>query len=306
MTGVANKGVIAHAPAKVNLCLRVVGKNDDGYHLLDSVVVFTDFGDEIEIEMLDGAGGQAADDDNIIHHGPFADALNGARDHNICYHALTAFRAAVADIGNCAPIGPVKISINKQIPVGAGLGGGSADAAAVLRCLNQINPVPLSAKKLAEIGLSIGADVPACLAAKSLRMSGIGDIIEPLQHAPHGHILLANPGHSLATIDVFKAMRFDSSDRIAEIKPLPPTAQLGDDAAILAGFGNDLEVPAATLVPQITGLLKRMAGLDGAKAAQMSGSGASCFALFDTPEACSTAKQRLNSENIWAIATKIS
>ena len=145
------------APAKVNLNLNITGKREDGYHLLDSIVVFTAFGDHLEVAP--------AEADIVTMGGRFANSLSAAGD-NICLHALSAYRAA----GGAA--GPLAIHIDKQIPVGAGLGGGSSDAAAILRHLNTMSGTPLSEDRLAAVALTIGADVPVCLAGTVQRMQG--------------------------------------------------------------------------------------------------------------------------------------
>ena len=153
------------APAKINLFLRICGKIDAGYHLLDSAIVFTRFGDHLTIEL--------ADDDQLAITGEFASELNSA-DDNLVMIALKGFRAAGGVI--CG----LSITLEKNIPVGAGLGGGSADAAALLRTVNTLSKTPLSTGALNHLAARLGADVPACLAGRCQRIAGIGETMTPV------------------------------------------------------------------------------------------------------------------------------
>lgn len=149
-----------HAPAKVNLFLHIIGRRADGYHTLDTGIVFTKFGDRIFID--------SATTDEVALTGPFANLLKNNTSRNICVDCLEAFRLAGGDFE------PIKITIHKNIPVGAGLGGGSTNAAALLRYLNQHSTKPLASKSLKKLALNLGADVPVCLAMTPSRVSGIG------------------------------------------------------------------------------------------------------------------------------------
>ena len=188
-----------HAAAKINLFLRITGKRTDGYHTLESGVVFTEFGDRITINR--------AAADKICLTGPFAGDLMKDSGDNICASCLAKFRQAGGVVE------PLKIVIEKNIPVGAGLGGGSSDAAALLRHLNQHATTPLSPDALHRLALHLGADVPVCLNMASAHMSGIGEIISPLAVKNAGSILLANPGRALATGDVFKSLTAAEMER---------------------------------------------------------------------------------------------
>ena len=217
--------------------------------------------------------------------------------------ALNAFRRAGGLIA------PLKITLDKRIPVGAGLGGGSADAGAMLRALNAHADTPVTSATLHAIAASLGADVPACLRARSLRMTGIGDQITPLTLSatkrPDANILLANPLIPLATKDVFATLH----SNIQEQGQDQNQGHAGDisqlDATSLAGLGNDLADTAIKLVPEIATLLTLLRQQRGCQIAAMSGSGASCFALFDKAEACQQAEAVLNRSGIWAEATHI-
>jgi 4-diphosphocytidyl-2-C-methyl-D-erythritol kinase len=299
--------IIEMASAKVNLFLRICGRRDDGYHLLDSAVIFTAFGDQISLTP--------ASTDSLTVTGAFATILSHDLDHdrdtpdgnvvqnlsssNICMQALNAFRHAGGVIA------PLNITLDKRIPVGAGLGGGSADAGALLRALNAHADTPVTTETLHAIAASLGADVPACLRAHSLRMTGIGDQISPLTLStakrPDTNILLANPMIPLATKDVFATLHSNIQEQ--DRGHAGDISQLG--ATALAGLGNDLAETAIKLVPEIATLLTLLRQQRGCQIAAMSGSGASCFALFDSAKTCQQAETVLGKSGIWAEATHI-
>ena len=268
------------APAKVNLSLNITGRRDDGYHLLDSIVVFTAFGDQIDLSLASG--------DSVRVSGPFAASLTAAGD-NICLRALSAFREAGGEAG------PLAIHIDKQIPVGAGLGGGSSDAAAMLRHLNGASAHPLSEERLAAVALSLGADVPVCLAGTAQRMQGIGEILTPLEPPPRGHLVLARPDAMLATGEVFR--------RWQQARRAGAASDTGSRPDRIIAAGNDLEAAATTLVPAIGTVLVSLRDCEGIIAAQMSGSGTACFGLFEDAGVAATAAQRLADSGLWAVAT---
>jgi len=283
------------APAKVNLNLQIQGRRDDGYHLLDSAVIFTAFGDQISLT--------AANSDSLSIIGDFAPALednisDSPIASNLCLRALAGFREAGGIIA------PLEITLDKRIPVGAGLGGGSADAAAMLRALNTHADKSITAEILHMLAASLGADVPACLHARTLRMRGIGDQITPLAMPDADHakaILLANPLIPLATKDVF-----DNFSNAAQSHNLDTPDDFGTHGFLaLARRGNDLTDTAIRLVPEIATLLTLLQQQSGCQIAAMSGSGASCFALFETNAACQHAEAVLQTAGIWAKATHI-
>jgi 4-diphosphocytidyl-2-C-methyl-D-erythritol kinase len=289
------------APAKINLYLRICGRRDDGYHLLDSAVIFTAFGDQISLTpaTTDSLTITGAFADALINQTPANPAVPEANHQNLCMQALAAFR----DAGGV--ISPLAITLDKRIPVGAGLGGGSADAAAILRALNANADHPVTSETLDALAASLGADVPACLRAHSLRMTGIGDQITPLALAGTASsvtdtpisILLANPMIPLATADVFRSLNAAGSGHAGPINAL--------DIPALAGLGNDLTETACQLVPEIATLLALLQQQYGCPIAAMSGSGASWFALFDHEAACNAARDTLRQSGLWAEATHI-
>lgn len=299
--------IIEMAPAKVNLYLRICGRRDDGYHLLDSAVIFTAFGDQISLtpastDSLTVTGAFATILSHDLNHDcdtPDGNAVQNLSSSNICMQALNAFRHAGGLIA------PLNITLDKRIPVGAGLGGGSADAGAMLRALNAHADTPVTTETLHAIAASLGADVPACLRAHSIRMTGIGDQITPLTLSatkrPDANILLANPLIPLATKDVFATLHSNIQEQ--DRGHAGDISQLG--ATALVGLGNDLAETAIKLVPEIATLLTLLRQQRGCQIAAMSGSGASCFALFDSAKTCQQAETVLGKSGIWAEATHI-
>jgi 4-diphosphocytidyl-2-C-methyl-D-erythritol kinase len=268
------------APAKINLFLRICGKTDDGYHLLDSAVVFTHFGDHLTIEP--------AHDDQLAIIGEFASGLESA-DDNLVMTALRGFRAAGGVIGG------LSITIEKNIPVGAGLGGGSADAAALLRAVNALSSMPLGKDALYHLAASLGADVPVCLAGGCQRIAGIGETMTPIDLDFAGAILLVNPRIPLSTKEVFTRFTGPTSGFAGSVSNL--------DAAGMVRLGNDLTATAVELAPAINSCLDRLARSKGAIATAMSGSGASCFALFDHIDNAEIAAATFENAGYWARAS---
>ncbi len=268
------------APAKINLFLRICGKTDDGYHLLDSAVVFTHFGDHLTIEP--------AHDDQLAIIGEFASGLANA-DDNLVMTALNGFRAAGGVIGG------LSITLEKNIPVGAGLGGGSADAAAFLRAVNALSSMPLGKDALYHLAASLGADVPVCLAGGCQRIAGIGETMTPIDLDFAGAILLVNPRIPLSTKEVFTRFTGPTSGFAGSVSNL--------DAAGMVRLGNDLTATAVELAPAINSCLDRLARSKGAIATAMSGSGASCFALFDHIDNAEIAAATLENAGYWARAS---
>ena len=238
------------APAKINLTLHVTGQRADGYHLLDSFVTFADVGDLVTVAP--------APEMSLRVTGPMAAGVpEDAR--NLCWQAAQAFGE------------PVAITLDKHLPAAAGIGGGSSDAAAVLRGMEQLFERP-SGVRLSDLG----ADVPVCMLGRAARMQGIGEIVTPLKIAPLQAVLV-NPGVEVSTPAVFKALaRRDN----APMMPLPASGRADDVLGWLADQRNDLEPPAAGLRPEISQVLRELSSLDGVRLARMSGSGATCFALF--------------------------
>jgi 4-diphosphocytidyl-2-C-methyl-D-erythritol kinase len=267
------------APAKINLYLHVVGRRDDGYHLLDSLVVFADIADEVSARPAPSL--------TLDVEGPFAGSLAGDAGENL---VLRAARLLAGRIG----VEPrASLRLVKRLPVASGIGGGSSDAAAALRVLAELWGATLGDADLAELASGLGADVPVCVAARPAWLGGIGERLEPAPPLPETGILLVNPLRPLATPAVFKA-RTGPFSAPARAATLPGDA--GGLAAFLATRGNDLAAAAIGLMPEIALVLDRLAALPGALLARMSGSGATCFALFASAEAAAAAARRLAAE----------
>jgi 4-diphosphocytidyl-2-C-methyl-D-erythritol kinase len=251
------------APAKINLYLHIVGKRADGYHLLDSLVVFADIGDVLTATPAEHL--------SLTIGGPEAAALATLGDDNLVLRAarLLAENAGVR-AGAC-------LHLDKHLPAASGIGGGSSDAAAALRLLNRLWQCRLDESALMALGVKLGADVPACIAARPVWVGGVGEEIEAAEGLPPACIALVNPRRQLATVDVFQARggAFSSAGRF-QPGLRDPTAL----AEALGGCRNDLTPPAQALMPEIAAALERLAALPGALMARMSGSGATCFALF--------------------------
>ena len=273
------------APAKVNLCLRVFGKTDSGLHNLDSIVVFCQFSDKIRLRL--------AEQDSVTISGPFAPMLAATKSaDNLVSTARDTFRN---NGGSCEPIA---IHLEKHIPVGAGLGGGSADAAAVLRGLNKLATTPLPHETLFALAADLGSDVPVCLAATPHRITGTGDAIHQLDNIQAGALLLVNPLVPLSTAAVFKQLAPPYNQALPEITE--------NDAVHLSGYGNDLQAVATRLVPEITDILQRFRRMPSCHAAQMSGSGASCFGIFDDLADAAAACTEFQQTGYWTKPTRLS
>jgi 4-diphosphocytidyl-2-C-methyl-D-erythritol kinase len=255
------------APAKINLDLYVTGRRADGYHELDSLTAFTAFGDRLALREHDRL--------ELELRGPFAGPLAAEPDNLV----LRAARGLAAFAGRKAA---VRITLDKRIPVAAGLGGGSADAAAALRGLNRLWRLSMAPADLAGIAAELGADVPVCLAGRTARMRGKGEQIELWDGLPPLAVLLVNPNLPLATAAVFGALEAIPS---AGERSWPPPCEADAFLAWLGTGANHLEAPAVRLLPQIQDVLALLAAQDGCALARMSGSGATCFGLFATPAA---------------------
>ena len=251
------------APAKLNLALHVTGRRPDGYHLLDSLVAFTRFGDRLTIAT--------ADEDSFVVSGPFATGLE-ADDTNLVIRARDALRQTY---GNQSP---VSIALEKNLPVASGVGGGSSDAAAALKGLADIWKLDASDADLARIGLPLGADLPMCLAAKPLLARGIGDEITSVPGMASLGIVLVNPGVAVSTANVFAALANRDNE---PLPPLPTTLDFHGLCNWLETTRNDLEAPAQRVQPAINGALSALRK-GGAHFVRMSGSGATCFGLFES------------------------
>ncbi len=255
------------APAKVNLALHVTGRRADGYHLLDSLVVFAGVGDRVAVTR--------APELRLTIDGPMAGALTVGPDNLVLRAARFLGEERVA------------ITLTKRLPVASGIGGGSADAAATIRAICR-----LRGRAVPEAALTapLGADVPACLIGHPLRMQGIGERVEPLSGLPPAHLVLANPGVSLATPAVFRALRRSDG---APLPPLPWFTDVAGLARYLAACRNDLEDAACALEPVIGEVIAALGDQPGCLLARMSGSGATCFGLFADRAAATAAAAAL-------------
>jgi 4-diphosphocytidyl-2-C-methyl-D-erythritol kinase len=263
------------AAAKVNLDLWVVGRRADGYHELDSLVVFAPPCDRLRFE----AGGELT----LAVAGPFAAALAGEPDNLV----LRAARRLAERVGRAAK---ARITLDKRIPIAAGLGGGSADAAATLRGLNRLWRLGLTAAELVPLATGLGADVPVCLASRPARMQGIGDRLEPIAGLPELTMLLVNPRQPVATATVFAGLAgpFGPPPELG-----PPPGERGLLLDWLHARANHLEAPARRLLPAIGAVLDALGSQPGCALARMSGSGATCFGLFEEHDALAPAAAAL-------------
>ena len=266
--------VSAFAPAKINLYLHIVGRRADGYHLLGSLIAFADIGDWVTAAPAPSL--------SLALGGPEAGAIAALGENNLVLRAarLLAGEAAAKAQGaapfEAAAFGAA-LTLDKRLPAASGIGGGSSDAAATLRALDRLWHRPLDPAALAALALTLGADTPACLAARPVWVGGIGERIEDAAGLPPAGIVLANPRRTLPTADVFAARR-GAFGLAGRFDPMPLDA--AGLAAVLRDRRNDLTDAALTVLPDIAPVLERLARLPGALLARMSGSGATCFALF--------------------------
>ncbi|MCH2250920.1 MAG: 4-(cytidine 5'-diphospho)-2-C-methyl-D-erythritol kinase [Cognatishimia sp.] len=265
--------VTAFAPAKINLTLHVSGRRADGYHLLDSLVAFADIGDEITAAP--------STETSLTVSGPMSEGVPTDASN------LVMKAARLLDPNKSA-----SLHLTKTLPPASGIGGGSSDAAATLRALSKLWDVPLPAPQET---VSLGADLPVCLRPLAQRMSGIGEELTLLPSLPPCDILLVNPGVHVATPSIFKALT--SRDNPPMPQELPAWNSVQELAEWLKAQRNDLEQPAITLAPVIAKVLEALAGTE-ALFSRMSGSGATCFALFpEASPAIEKAAQEINANN---------
>lgn len=272
--------------AKINLLLRVTGRRKDGYHLLDSLVGFCEFGDRLEISSNEAR-------DEIITEGTFGREIG---DNNIIRKTLEKFRETTQWEQ------PVRIRLEKEIPIGAGLGGGSSDAATTLKLLTQIpNSPSLTGKELFKIALDLGADVPICLQRKTARMQGIGERLNILQPFPKLPIVLVNPNRKLETKNVFGAFKGNYSKPIDSCLVEKSWSQEKLENLLASKQQNDLHEAAVSLVPEISEVLALLRKLPGIIGVGMSGSGATCFAIFKQGKTAkiNEALRRLDETTWW-------
>ncbi|HWW48018.1 MAG TPA: 4-(cytidine 5'-diphospho)-2-C-methyl-D-erythritol kinase [Xanthobacteraceae bacterium] len=265
------------ARAKVNLTLRVAGRRADGYHDLESVVAFADCADSLSLVRGEGPSLEVT--------GALAAQCGDLADNLVM---RSARRLAEARAG----ITSGRFVLDKKLPVAAGIGGGSADAAAALRCLARSNGIAIDDPVLYQVAREVGADVPVCLASRACVMSGVGDLLAPLA-LPRLPCVLVNPRVSVSTVQVFTALGLARGERHgdgdAAIEWPAPGAAAEQWLAVLAAGRNDLEAPAIRIAPEIEGVLSALREAEGVALARMSGSGATCFAIFASDAAAEAA-----------------
>ncbi len=272
------------ACAKVNLFLHVGDKGADGFHPLKSLAVFPEVGDDLTAEKADAI--------RFSVSGPFAPALTDHDDNLV----VKAAKALAGSTGQGA-----KLSLVKNLPVASGIGGGSADAAAALRLLSQLWSLDLDEAALCSIAAGLGSDIPVCVASQPRWMEGRGEILTPIVSLPRLPMLLVNPGVAVPTRDVFAALQ----NRSGVEGKLPPGRfrDMADLLRFIDACRNDLEEPARRIQPVIGEVLTALAALPGALFTRMSGSGATCFALFPDDESCARAAAILSEARTgWWIA----
>lgn len=274
--------------AKVNLSLRVVGRRADGYHDLESVVAFADCADRLTLEP----GGEL----KLTTTGPLATACGDNAD-NLVLKAAKLLAEAVPGLKLGAFV------LDKVLPVAAGIGGGSADAAAALRLLARLNDLSLDDPRLQKVALATGADVPVCLLSRACDMTGVGEQLLPLA-LPSMPCVMVNPRVPVATKDVFQALGLRNGELLVGVTDLiraPAWPEEGGSIAdwvdVLEIVANDLEAPAMRIEPVIGKVLQALRASAGVKLARMSGSGATCFAIYGTPADAHAAAEKIRRDH---------
>ncbi len=285
------------APAKINLSLHVLGRREDGYHLLESLIAFADVGDEVTVSK--------AGHFSLKVSGRFADELPPAGE-NIMIAAAEALAHGASEV----PPG-AEITLKKNLPVASGIGGGSANAAACLRGLLALNDVTMSDTALNQIAVGLGADVPVCLHPKVSFVSGIGQIVEPAPALPEVHVVLVNPRVAVPTGPVFQALGLLQGAVASEPAPAPSRTAFRSAEALaeyLLECRNDLEPPAAAMVREIGDVEEALFAAEGCLMARMSGSGATCFGLFAHADEAREAASGLERDHSgwWVTPTRLS
>ncbi|MBT7544311.1 MAG: 4-(cytidine 5'-diphospho)-2-C-methyl-D-erythritol kinase [Kordiimonadaceae bacterium] len=280
------------APAKINLDLRITGRRSDGYHLLDSIVVFTEFGDELRAELSDKL--------EIIISGPFASGLRECDDNLV----IKACKLLCQEAG----VEPnLKFYLTKNMPVSSGIGGGSADAAAAMKLTCELLDLNINDNIIQEIAIKIGADVPVCLRSVSSQICGIGDEIHQLSFDDELYLLLINPGIPISTSNIFKKYqncktKFDTKRRIIKSK-----IQLDLIICSLKDSHNSFQGIVCRQNEEVQTILEILKDTEGLLLCSMSGSGATCFAAYKTLEECNRAGNKIKQLNNewWIKETKI-
>jgi 4-diphosphocytidyl-2-C-methyl-D-erythritol kinase len=280
--------LVEEGRAKVNLTLRVIGRRTDGYHDLESLVAFADCADRLTLAP--------GDDLKLTTTGPLAGECGETSDNLVLRAALLlAERAPGLKLG--------EFTLDKVLPVAAGIGGGSADAAAALRLLARLNSLSLDDPRLREVALLTGADVPVCLLSRASDMTGVGESLLPLA-LPKMPCVMVNPRVPVPTRDVFAALGLRSGELLVGASdvlqsPAWPEegASLEDWVEALSLSSNDLEEPAMRIQPVIGEVVSALNATDGAWLARMSGSGATCFAIYENTAEAERASQKIKVDH---------
>jgi 4-diphosphocytidyl-2-C-methyl-D-erythritol kinase len=279
---------IEEGRAKVNLSLRVVGRRADGYHDLESVVAFADCADRLTLEP----GGEL----KLITTGPLAAACGDMAD-NLVFKAAKLLADAVPNLKLGA------FALDKVLPVAAGIGGGSADAAAALRLLARLNNLSLDDPRVQKVALATGADVPVCLFSRACDMTGVGEQLLPLM-LPSMPCVMVNPRVPVATKDVFQALGLRNGELLVGATSVFDAPAWPDEGASIADWvdtletvANDLEAPAMRIEPVIGDVLEALRDSAGVKLARMSGSGATCFAIYGASTDAHTAAEKIRRDH---------
>lgn len=281
--------LVEKAHAKINLTLRVLGRRADGYHDLESLVVFADLADTLTLEP--------AGETTLDVGGPYA-AAAGAPADNLVLKAAAALSDSIKGLKGG------RFRLDKKLPVAAGIGGGSADAAAALRCLARANDLAVDDARLMLAALRTGADVPVCMRSQSCIMTGVGERLSPPLHLPPLHAVLVNPGVALATRDVFAAYKV--TPQAHSLSPQAIPRNVGGLVDFFQAHGNDLTQAAIARAPVVSTVLEALAGQPGALLSRMSGSGSTCFALFTNANEASAAAARLGAAHKgWWVAPSV-
>lgn len=279
--------LVEEGRAKVNLSLRVVGRRADGYHDLESVVAFADCADRLTLEP--------GPELKLSTTGPLAAACGETSD-NLVLKAAKLLAEAVPDLKLGA------FALDKVLPVAAGIGGGSADAAAALRLLARLNDLSLDDPRLQKVALATGADVPVCLVSRACDMTGVGEQLLPLA-LPSMPCVMVNPRVPVATKDVFQALGLRNGELLVgatDVLEAPAWPEQGgsisDWVEVLESVANDLEAPAMRIEPVIGDVLKALRACAGVKLARMSGSGATCFAIYGEAADAHAAAEKIRGD----------
>ena len=289
VSGESGESIVVSAPAKLNFYLHVLGRRDTGYHDLDSLVVFAAVGDVVSVHP--------AAEISLQIDGPFADDVPGGGDNLV-------LRAAEALAERTGMQAGAAITLTKNLPVASGIGGGSADAAATIKALVRLWGVHPGTHDLSGLALDLGADVPVCLFGRPAFMGGIGEQLEPAPDLPDAALVLVNPGVAVSTPEVFGARVGDFSS-VARFEDEPVNAAVLAD--VLRGRGNDLSAPAMKVAPKIGEVISVIEATDGCLLARMSGSGATCFGLYETMAAADSATHAIQAARAawWATAARL-